>query len=122
MIVPINNGAVPVFALILDKLQSPYEDGDTKNCSEKTVVRVVQLEQQKVHDQTVVACASRSRKADKIQATISSKDSLLSRTTLKVLLRKREMLSHQLRDIGDEIAVCNSNIQTILNGGELIWL
>ncbi|GAB2233303.1 hypothetical protein Drorol1_Dr00002523 [Drosera rotundifolia] len=125
MIVPVNNGApvqsndaVPVPSSSLDKLQSPNEDGDTKNCSEKNVVRVVPSEQEKVHDQTVVAYASRSRKADKIQATIASKDSLLSQTALKVLFRKREMLSQQLRDIDDEIAVCNSNIQTILSGGE----
>ncbi|KAL9266882.1 hypothetical protein AKJ16_DCAP19102 [Drosera capensis] len=80
MIVPVNNGApvqsngaVPVPASILDKLQTPYEDRDANNCSEKNVVRVVPSEQEK---------------------------------------------SQQLRNMDDEIAVCNSNIQTILSGGE----
>ncbi|KAJ6715661.1 ALEURONE LAYER MORPHOGENESIS PROTEIN [Salix viminalis] len=48
----------------------------------------------------------------------SSKDKELSRAAMTVVLSKRDKLSLQQRDIEDQIAQCDKNIETILKGGE----
>ncbi|CBI36653.3 uncharacterized protein LOC104879453 isoform X2 [Vitis vinifera] len=71
-----------------------------------------------IEDRALVTYESNSEHLDKLQITIASKEKLLSQTALKVLLRKRDRLSHQQRKLEDEIAQCDKNIQTILDGGE----
>ncbi|XP_039050897.1 uncharacterized protein LOC120192131 [Hibiscus syriacus] len=67
---------------------------------------------------TPVICKSRSKFSAKLQKAIASKENILSETALRVLLRKRDKMVLQLRNIGDEIAQCDQKMQTILNGGE----
>ncbi|PSR98312.1 Dentin sialoprotein [Actinidia chinensis var. chinensis] len=59
-----------------------------------------------------------SKYLEKLHTILATKENALSQTALRVLLRKRNKLSCQLRNLEDEIAVCDKNIQTILNGGE----
>uniref|UniRef100_A0A7N0U4M7 DRBM domain-containing protein n=1 Tax=Kalanchoe fedtschenkoi TaxID=63787 RepID=A0A7N0U4M7_KALFE len=49
---------------------------------------------------------------------IASSRNMLSQSALKVVLRKREKLTQQRRDIEDEIALCDQTIQSILSGRE----
>ncbi|CAO2821671.1 unnamed protein product [Amaranthus hypochondriacus] len=49
---------------------------------------------------------------------IASKEQLISETALKALFKRREQLSKQYRNIADQIALCDRNIQTIISGGE----
>ncbi|XP_057546911.1 uncharacterized protein LOC130825611 isoform X2 [Amaranthus tricolor] len=49
---------------------------------------------------------------------IASKENLISETALKALFKRREQLTKQYRNIADQIALCDRNIQTILSGGE----
>ncbi|KAG8484407.1 hypothetical protein CXB51_023733 [Gossypium anomalum] len=65
-----------------------------------------------------VICESNSKCSAKLHNAIASKDHVLSKTALRVLLNKRDKLVLQLRNIGDEIAQCDKKMQTILNGGE----
>ncbi|KAI4369239.1 hypothetical protein MLD38_017706 [Melastoma candidum] len=53
-----------------------------------------------------------------LESILSSKDSPISQAAWKVLLRKRARLSLQLRDIVDEIALCDKSIQAVLSGGQ----
>ncbi|KAK9288205.1 hypothetical protein L1049_016654 [Liquidambar formosana] len=71
-----------------------------------------------IGDRALVTYQSNSKHLDKLQTTIASKDNILSQTALRVLLTKRDKLVHQQRSIEDEIAKCDKNMQTILNGGE----
>ncbi|XP_057471237.1 uncharacterized protein LOC130760063 isoform X2 [Actinidia eriantha] len=59
-----------------------------------------------------------SKYLEKLHTILATKENALSQTALRVLLRKRNKLSCQLRNLEDEIAVCDKNIQTILDGGE----
>ncbi|XP_010268281.1 PREDICTED: uncharacterized protein LOC104605278 isoform X2 [Nelumbo nucifera] len=56
--------------------------------------------------------------SDKVQVIMASKGDELLQTALKVLKKKREDLSHQLRILEEEIARCERNIQTISTSGE----
>ncbi|XP_040993106.1 uncharacterized protein LOC121239825 isoform X2 [Juglans microcarpa x Juglans regia] len=69
-----------------------------------------------IGDHDLVTCQSNSINLYKLQNTIASKQSDLSPSALRVLLRKRDELSLQLRKIEDEIAQCDKQIQKILNG------
>ncbi|XP_038711695.1 uncharacterized protein LOC120005887 isoform X3 [Tripterygium wilfordii] len=71
-----------------------------------------------VGDHALVAHESNAKTFEKLQNAIASKEKLLSQTALKVLHQKRDRLSLQLRNIEDEIARCDKDIQTILTGGE----
>ncbi|XP_050256685.1 uncharacterized protein LOC126702105 [Quercus robur] len=53
-----------------------------------------------------------------LPTAVVSKQDELSCAALRVLLRKRDQLSLQQRNIEDEIALCDKKIQKILNGGE----
>ncbi|XP_015583221.1 uncharacterized protein LOC8266748 isoform X2 [Ricinus communis] len=66
----------------------------------------------------IVKDRSNSNDLDKLRTVIASKDQELSQAALQVVLSKRAKLCLQLRDIEDQIAQCDKNIQTILNGGE----
>ncbi|XAR48725.1 hypothetical protein NMG60_11031634 [Bertholletia excelsa] len=55
---------------------------------------------------------------EKLQSTLASKGNALTQAALRVLLRKKYKLSRQLRNLEDEIAACDKNIQTILEGDE----
>ncbi|KAL5543132.1 hypothetical protein UlMin_010842 [Ulmus minor] len=59
-----------------------------------------------------------SRSLEKLQSTLAAKGNLLSETALKVLIKKRDKLCLQMRNLGDEIAECERKMMTIANGGE----
>ncbi|KAJ7980708.1 Aleurone layer morphogenesis protein [Quillaja saponaria] len=69
-------------------------------------------------DDALVTYQSSSKYPEKLQIALASKEKILSQTALRALMRKRNNLSLQQRIIEDEIALCDKNIQTILNGGE----
>ncbi|WCJ30058.1 hypothetical protein M5689_011642 [Euphorbia peplus] len=60
---------------------------------------------------------SNRNELEKVYAVLASKDQQLSQAALKVVLSKRAKLCLQLRDLEDQIAQCDKNIQ-ILNAGE----
>ncbi|KAL8130224.1 LOW QUALITY PROTEIN: hypothetical protein V2J09_019379 [Rumex salicifolius] len=64
----------------------------------------------------LIPYGSNFRDLEKTNKVVSLRETLLSQTALKVLYRKRDKLSYQRRSIEDEIALCNSNIEAILNG------
>lgn len=80
----------------------------------------VSLNQDKITigDRALVPFQMDMKSLEKLQSVLSAKEKEISLTALRVLFRKRERLSHQLRNLGDEIAMCDKNIQTILDGGE----
>ncbi|KAL6194276.1 hypothetical protein ACLB2K_035360 [Fragaria x ananassa] len=55
---------------------------------------------------------------DKLQNTIASQEQILSQTAWNVLMKKRNELSLKKRNIEDELARCEKDIQTIINGGQ----
>ncbi|XP_052208199.1 uncharacterized protein LOC127812000 isoform X2 [Diospyros lotus] len=59
-----------------------------------------------------------SKYLEKLQSTLASKENALSQIALRILYSKRHKLSCQLRNLEDAIAVCDKNIQTILDEGE----
>ncbi|KAJ6734278.1 ALEURONE LAYER MORPHOGENESIS PROTEIN [Salix purpurea] len=69
-------------------------------------------------DHAVVTCQSNSKDLDKLWTILASKDKELSRAALTMVLSKRDKLSLQQRDIEDQIAQFDKNIETILKGGE----
>ncbi|MFQ6632394.1 hypothetical protein Gotur_008828 [Gossypium turneri] len=68
-----------------------------------------------------VICESNSKCSAKLHNAIASKDHVLSKTALRVLLNKRDKLVLHLRKIGDEIAQCDKKMQTILNAMTLCF-
>ncbi|XP_062107796.1 uncharacterized protein LOC133818772 isoform X2 [Humulus lupulus] len=78
----------------------------------------ISLDQKGNRYHPLVTYQSTSQHLEKIQSIMASKDDLLTETALRVLRRRRDKLSLQLRSIEDEIAECDKKIQTILNGGE----
>ncbi|GAB4850788.1 hypothetical protein Ancab_030088 [Ancistrocladus abbreviatus] len=86
-----------------------------KEFSENIISKAFMSDQDVEQDRALVAHDPSSKQVDKVHLTIASKEKLLSQAALKVLHRKREMLCHQLRNIEDEIALCDRNIQTILS-------
>ncbi|KAK4355103.1 hypothetical protein RND71_024074 [Anisodus tanguticus] len=53
-----------------------------------------------------------------LQTVLASKEKALSESSLMVLFRKREKLYQQQQKIEDEIALCDTSIQRILDGGK----
>ncbi|WOH12479.1 hypothetical protein DCAR_0831983 [Daucus carota subsp. sativus] len=56
--------------------------------------------------------------ANEKELYVADKEKELSVAAFRVLLSKRERLTHQLRNLGDEIAICDKNIQTKSDGGK----
>ncbi|KAB5548428.1 hypothetical protein DKX38_011834 [Salix brachista] len=88
-------------------------DGN-KNCNNI----VADQDRMSVTDNSVVTCQSNSKNLDKLHTILVSKEKELSDAALTVVLSKRDRLSLQLRDIEDQIAQCDKDIETILMGGE----
>ncbi|XP_011026403.1 PREDICTED: uncharacterized protein LOC105127021 isoform X2 [Populus euphratica] len=86
-------------------------DGN-KNCNNI----VSDQDRMPVTDNAVVTCQSNSENLDKLRTILASKE--LSDAALTVVLSKRDRLSLQQRDIEDQIAQCDKDIETILKGGE----
>ncbi|KAF9663238.1 hypothetical protein SADUNF_Sadunf17G0017600 [Salix dunnii] len=88
-----------------------------KNCNNM----VANEDRMPLTDHAVATCQSNSKDLDKLWTILASKDKELSRAALTVVLSKRDKLSLQQRDIEDQIAQCDKNIETILKGGEDNW-
>uniref|UniRef100_A0A6N2MQU1 Uncharacterized protein n=1 Tax=Salix viminalis TaxID=40686 RepID=A0A6N2MQU1_SALVM len=84
-------------------------DGN-KNCNNI----VADQDRMSVTDNAVVNCQSNSKNLDKLHTILVSKEKELSDAALTVVLSKRDRLSLQLRDIEDQIAQCDKDIETIL--------
>ncbi|KAJ4844647.1 hypothetical protein Tsubulata_033638 [Turnera subulata] len=69
------------------------------------------------HDEKVIS-ESAYKALDKLSTFIASKDREISQAALAFLLRKRDNLSFQQREIEDQIAECDNDINTILNGDQ----
>uniref|UniRef100_A0A5B7BBS7 DRBM domain-containing protein n=1 Tax=Davidia involucrata TaxID=16924 RepID=A0A5B7BBS7_DAVIN len=100
--------------------QSVNECRDEKVDAGNKICSVIPSDQDgmSIDDHALVPIQLNSKYLEKLQVTMASKENALSQTALRVLLRKREKLSRHLRVLEDEIAVCDKNIQTILDGGE----
>ncbi|KAJ8615833.1 hypothetical protein MRB53_035205 [Persea americana] len=75
------------------------------------------------HDRTsgnapVVPLPTGSENLDKVKVVLASKGNDLLQSALQALQSKRDELCHQHRQLEDEIAVCEKNIQTIIGRGE----
>ncbi|KAF9679147.1 hypothetical protein SADUNF_Sadunf07G0109700 [Salix dunnii] len=84
-------------------------DGN-KNCNNI----VADQDRMPVTDNAVVTCQSNSKNLDKLHTILVSKEKELSDAALTVVLSKRDRLSLQQRDIEDQIAQCDKDIETIL--------
>ncbi|CAI0397085.1 unnamed protein product [Linum tenue] len=71
-----------------------------------------------VHHLPLVEYSCSVQDIEKMFSIIASKDKELSEAALKVLLRKRDQLSFQQRDIEDQIVQYDKKIQRILDGGD----
>ncbi|KAK9672263.1 hypothetical protein RND81_12G087700 [Saponaria officinalis] len=92
------------------------EDPDTS--SHRDNADKVYSDQYEKQDGAIVSFDTSLEYLQKIHLAITSQEDLISQTALKVLIRKRERLNQQLRFIGDEIALCDRNIDVIVKGGE----
>ncbi|KAL5990946.1 hypothetical protein ACLOJK_011852 [Asimina triloba] len=59
-----------------------------------------------------------SQHLDKVKVVLASKGNQLLQTALRVLQKKQDDLSHRHRQLAEEIAQCEKNIQAISRGGE----
>ncbi|CAN4103834.1 unnamed protein product [Withania somnifera] len=66
----------------------------------------------------LLPCKHESTYIGDLQTVLASKQEALTKSSIDVLLHKRQKLYHQLLEIEDEIAVCDKNIQRILEGGK----
>ncbi|KAL6976257.1 hypothetical protein U1Q18_025044 [Sarracenia purpurea var. burkii] len=96
------------------ELKDEKVDTRNKTCS---IVSPVQLEMP-IGDFAMGPIQLSSQYLEKLNVTLATNENALSRTALRVLLRKRYKLACQLRYFEDEIAVCDKNIQSILDGSE----
>ncbi|KAJ4968119.1 hypothetical protein NE237_014820 [Protea cynaroides] len=69
-------------------------------------------------DNLLVPLKSNGLEPDKIQAVMASRENELLRNALKLLQQKRDDLYQHQRDLEDEIAQCEKNLQIILSGGK----
>ncbi|XP_050373098.1 uncharacterized protein LOC126790794 isoform X2 [Argentina anserina] len=67
---------------------------------------------------TFSTCQSNLKDSDKLQNAIASKKHILLQTALNVLMNKRNELSLKKRNVEDELARCEKDIQTIINDSE----
>ncbi|CAL5347995.1 unnamed protein product [Camellia sinensis] len=105
---------------MVDSVMKPSEVKDEKADTGNKTCNILSSDQDElpIGDCAPVLSQLNSTYLEKLQVTLASKENALSQTALKVLLRKRHKLSRQLRSLEDEIAVCDKNIQTILDGSE----
>ncbi|XP_065851078.1 uncharacterized protein [Euphorbia lathyris] len=85
---------------------------DSQDCNDITLD-----ENWTTNDNNAIVQNSNRVDLEKVCAVLASKDQQLSQAALKVVLSKRARLCLQLRDLEDQIAQCDKNIQ-ILNAGE----
>ncbi|CAN0884387.1 hypothetical protein LINGRAHAP2_LOCUS14822 [Linum grandiflorum] len=90
--------------------------GNVIRSDEKLKSSSVDTDPMAVNHRPVVTYRWSDEGIGKMLSVIASKDKELSEAALKVLLRKRDQLSYQQRDIEDKIAQCDKKIQTILDG------
>ncbi|KAI8002754.1 hypothetical protein LOK49_LG08G02075 [Camellia lanceoleosa] len=105
---------------MVDSVMKPSEVKDEKADTGNKTCNILSSDQDElpIGDCAPVLSQLNSTYLEKLQVTLASKENALSQTALKVLLRKRHKLSRQLRSLEDEIAMCDKNIQTILDGSE----
>ncbi|KAK1379286.1 hypothetical protein POM88_026030 [Heracleum sosnowskyi] len=80
-----------------------------------------------IGDGAVVPFQMNSNSPEKVQTTcfakekelsVANKEKALSMDAFMGLLSKRDILTHQLRNLGDEIAICDKTIQKISDNGK----
>ncbi|CAK9161139.1 unnamed protein product [Ilex paraguariensis] len=88
------------------------DDTGNKTCT------IISSEQEGIPNCSLAPFQTNSNSLENLQVFLASKEKALSETALRVLLRKRENLAYQLRNLKDEIAICDKNIRTILDDEE----
>lgn len=63
-------------------------------------------------------CKHESTEIGDLQTVLDSEEEALTRSSLEVLLRKRQKLYDQQLKLGEEIASCDKSIERILDGGK----
>ncbi|KAK6785735.1 hypothetical protein RDI58_019190 [Solanum bulbocastanum] len=66
----------------------------------------------------LVPCKHESTDIGDLQTFLASKEEALTKSSLEVLLKKRQKLYDQQLKLGDEIASCDKSIERILDGGK----
>lgn len=66
----------------------------------------------------LVPCKHESTDIGDLQTVLASKEEALTKSSLEVLLQKRQKLYDQQLKLGDEIASCDKSIERILDGGK----
>lgn len=66
----------------------------------------------------LVPCKHESTVIGDLQTVLASKEEALTKSSLEVLLQKRQKLYDQQLKLGDEIASCDKSIERILDGGK----
>ncbi|XP_006346057.1 uncharacterized protein [Solanum tuberosum] len=66
----------------------------------------------------LVPCKHESTDIGDLQTVLASKEEALTKSSLEVLLQKRQKLYDQQLKLGDEIASCDKTIERILDGGK----
>lgn len=66
----------------------------------------------------LVPCKHESTDIGDLQTVLASKEEALTKSSLEVLLKKRQKLYDQQLKLGDEIASCDKTIERILDGGK----
>ncbi|KAK4715078.1 hypothetical protein R3W88_020985 [Solanum pinnatisectum] len=66
----------------------------------------------------LVPCKHESIDIGDLQTVLASKEEALTKSSLEVLLKKRQKLYDQQLKLGDEIASCDKSIERILDGGK----
>ncbi|CAL2228950.1 unnamed protein product [Prunus armeniaca] len=114
------NGPQKIEVKVVNSKTRPFitDRGAKKIVAGKKICSIDSSDQDGIDGPAIVTYQSSSEDLYKLQIAIASKENILSQTALKVLMKKRDELSIQQRNIEDEIAQCDKKIQTILNGGE----
>lgn len=95
-----------------------FKDGKTDKGNETRSIMCSNQNGPIIGDQAIIPYQLNAEYHNKFQVIQASAENALSQTALTYLLKKKSKLAHQLRLLEDEIAVCDKNIQTILDGGE----
>ncbi|BFG15732.1 hypothetical protein CerSpe_020070 [Prunus speciosa] len=114
------NGPQKIEVKVVNSKTRPFitDCGAKKIVAGKKICSMDSSDQDGIDGRAIVTYQSSSKDLYKLQIAIASKENILSQTALKVLMKRRDDLSLQQRNIEDEIAQCDKKIQTILNGGE----
>ncbi|KAK9932414.1 hypothetical protein M0R45_019653 [Rubus argutus] len=114
------NGSVSNTKVVtVNRTTSPsLTDCRVANVAENKIGYINSSDQESKGGHVFATYQSQSKDFHKLQIAIASRKHILSQTALKVLMKRRNELSLKKHNVEDELARCEKDIQTIINGGE----